>query len=247
MLVQCRSVIPAFPIRPLAIHSLIMGCTVLACLPSAAQDRATTASEAAQQPAAGSPASEKIISGPQAGEELPSALIWINTSDTQPSQRVDLAELSQKPLALAFMHERSRPGFGLARLMSEFAARRKAEGMQFAVVVLTDDRSSSETWLGQIRRYFPEPTKLAVADGGIEGPGTLGLNRLAALTVIVAKEGKVTANFALTQVSEPTDGPAILKAMNEACGGGVIPPLEELRPRPANMARPATRPKPPGT
>ena len=163
---------------------------------------------------------------------MPSAIVWVNSSDQQPSKQVDLAELSKKPLALAFMHERSRPGFGLARLMSEFAARRKAENMQFVVVVLTDDRSSSEQWLGLVRRYFPEPTQLSVADGGIEGPGTMGLNRLAALTLIVANKGKVTANFALTQVSEPTDGPAILKAMNDACNGGAIPKLEELRPQP---------------
>lgn len=206
-------------------------CILLPCFPVLAQERPEPARKT--ESAAGSPASEKLISGPQVGEEMPAAIVWMTSGEKQPSRKVDLAELSKQPLALAFMHERSRPGFGLARLMSEFAAQRKAENMQFAVVVLTDDRSSSEEWLGMVRRYFPEPTQLSVADGGIEGPGTLGLNRLAALTLIVANEGKVTANFALTQVSEPTDGPAILKAMNDACGGGKIPKLEELRPRSA--------------
>lgn len=213
---------------------ILVSCfALLTWIPAAGQNRAEPTRKAEQSPAAGTPASEKIVSGPQIGEEMPTAIIWVNSSDQQPSRQVDLAELSKKPLALAFMHERSRPGFGLARLMSEFAARRKTENMQFVVVVLTDDRSNSEQWLGLVRRYFPEPTQLSVADGGIEGPGTLGLNRLAALTIIVAKESKVTANFALTQVSEPTDGPAILKAMNDACGGGEIPKLEELRPQPA--------------
>jgi len=190
-----------------------------------AQDRSASHGPAVEQ--------VKIISGPQVDEAFPEASVWMQAAEEKPSAKVDLAELSARgPLAVVFMHEKSRPGFGLARLMSEFAARRKTEKMQLVVVVLSEDRSSSEQWLGLIRRYFPDPTQLSVADGGIEGPGALGLNRLAALTVLVAKEGKVTANFALTQVSEATDGPAILEAMNQACAGGEIPTLSELRPQP---------------
>ncbi len=216
------------------LKSMLLCGVVFTPISLRAQERvagaATRASEVAKSTDA---ADEKIVSGPQVDEPVPESLVWITSAEDKPSEKADLAELSRKgPLAVAFMHEKSRPGFGLTRLMSEFAARRKTEKLQLVVVILTDDRSSSEQWLGLVRRYFPDPTQLAIADGGIEGPGTLGLNRLAALTILVAKEGKVTANFALTQVSEPTDGPAVLKAMNEACGGGEIPSITELRPRP---------------
>lgn len=210
--------------RRVLFQSAVVFGAVLLCVSASSQERAAPAQATAV---------EKIVSGPQVGEAMPAAEVWITSAEDKPSSKSDLAAMSKEgPLAVVFMHEKSRPGFGLARLMSELAARRKAEKLQFVVVVLTEDRSSSEQWLGLVRRYFPEPTQLSVADGGIEGPGSLGLNRAAALTILVAKEGKVTANFALTQVSEPTDGPAVLEAMNQACGGGAIPPIDELRPRP---------------
>ncbi len=175
---------------------------------------------------------KKIFSGPQAGETLSEVPVWVASKDDQPSHKVDLAEFSKKsPVAIAFLHEKSRPAFGLARLMSAFAQRRKESGLQVVFVRLTEDRSSEEKWLRQIRRYFSGPTQLAVADGGIEGPGSLGLNRLVAMTILIAQDGKVTSNFALTQVSTATDGPLVLAAMNEVSGGGEVPSVTELMPR----------------
>ncbi len=179
-------------------------------------------------------AKDAVFSGPQVGEALVELPVWVSEGKDKPSTKADLAERSQKtPVAIAFMHERSRPAFQLVRILSQFAELRKEEGLELYVVVLTDDRSSSEQWLGQVGGYFKLPTKLAVADGGIEGPGPLGLNRLVDMTVLVAKEGKITANFALSQVSSATDAPPILKAINEISGGGEIPDLDQLLPQPA--------------
>ncbi len=174
---------------------------------------------------------EPIFSGPQIGETLNDVPVWMTHRDEQPSTKVNLAELNQeKPIVIAFMHERSRPAFQLARILSAFGEHKGADKLGVYFVVLSEDRSSSETWLRQIRGYFTDSTHLAVADGGIEGPGSLGLNRLVAMTILVAKDQKVTANFALTQVTAASDGPAILKAMNEVSGGGEIPPMERLVP-----------------
>jgi hypothetical protein len=164
-------------------------------------------------------------------------------ADDQPSVQVDLAELSEKqPLAIVFMHEKSRPAFGLARMMSQFTQWKNEQTstpkkLQLHFVILTEDRSSSEKWLNQIRRYFEPDTNLSVAEGGIEGPGALGLNRLVAVTIVLAENKRVKANFALTQVSDAVDGPVVIKALNELSGGGELPPMEQFL-RTPNMKSP---------
>lgn len=181
--------------------------------------------------------SETVFSGPQVGEKLPELPVWISGGKDKPASKADLAVRNQSaPLAIAFMHERSRPAFQLVRILSQFAELRKDAGFELHVVVLSEDRSSSEQWLGQIGGYFNPPTELSVAEGGIEGPGALGLNRLMDMTILVAKEGKVTANFALTQVSAATDAPPILKAINDISGGGEIPSIDKLVPQAGQRA-----------
>lgn len=217
----------AFLVVCLAIGSLGMAQEPDSAVP--ADDNSQSQSASGSDTSAGqSQIDEPAFSGPQADESLPNIPVWVMQPDDQPSKKEDLAAWSRRtPIAIAFMHEKSRPAFGLARLMSEFTA--KYEGkMQCAVVVLTDDRSKSEQWLGQIRRYFKPSTRLGVAEGGVEGPGSLGLNRLVAMTVLIADDGKVLSNFALTQVSTANDGPQVLKAMSEAIGGVEVPPVQEL-------------------
>lgn len=174
---------------------------------------------------------EKLFSGPQAGEELGDVPVWVIEPEDAPTTKKDLRELSKKsPIAIAFMHEKSRPAFAMARLMSTYAEKLKDKNLQIYFVVLTEDRSQSETWLRQIRRYFQSPTQLAVADGGIEGPGSLGLNRLVAMTILVAKSEKVTSNFAFKNVSTEVDGPKVLKAMSDVVDGGKVPAIKDLMP-----------------
>lgn len=188
------------------------------------------------RPAAAAPAkvdsAQEIFSGPQVGEAIGEAHVWVVPPGDKPSEKQDLQTLAEQgPIAIAFMHEKVRPAFGLARLMSEYATQLKdTHKIQLLFVVLSEDRSSSENWLRLIRKNFKAPTQLAVADGGIEGPGSLGLNRKVVMTILVAKDAKVTANFALTQVTDKVDGPKILKAMSEAAGAGDPPAIGELMP-----------------
>ncbi len=176
---------------------------------------------------------EKLFSGPQVGEPLPSANVWVVKTGDETSEKVDLRDASkEKPIAIAFMHEKSRPGFGLARLMSEYAAQLEDDQkLAIYMVVLTEDRSQSEQWLRLVQRYFKPKTFLSVADGGIEGPGSLGLNRLVAMTVLVVKDGVVTDNVTLTQVTDQVDGPRVLKAMAKVVGDDDPPTVEKLMPR----------------
>ncbi|MCA9129723.1 MAG: hypothetical protein KDB22_21705 [Planctomycetales bacterium] len=218
----------------------IQGAAALALIASAAQTHAQRDVDAGSQSstAPAAEADKKIYSGPQKGETLGAFPVWLVPVEEKTSEKVDLQELSTKaPLVIAVMHEKSRPAFQLARLMSLYGERLKDKKLQLYFVILTEDRSSSESWLRLVRKNFSQVTHLTVADGGIEGPGSVGLNRLAAMTIIVVKDAQVTANFALTQVSAEADGPGVLQAMSDVVDGGKAPSIRELTPAPQQMRR----------
>ena len=79
------------------------------------------------------------------------------------------------------------------------------------------------------------PSVIGVSPDGREGPGSYGLNRKMTLTILVAKDNKVEANFALVQPSLQADLPKVLESIAKVAGGK-IPKLEELDGMPA-MAR----------
>lgn len=79
------------------------------------------------------------------------------------------------------------------------------------------------------------PSSIGVSPDGREGPGSYGLNRKMTLTILVAKDNKVAANFALVQPSLQADLPKVLESIVKVAGGK-IPKLEDLDGMPA-MAR----------
>lgn len=83
------------------------------------------------------------------------------------------------------------------------------------------------------------PSAIGVSPEGREGPGSYGLNRKMTLTILVAKDNKVEANFALVQPSLQADLPKVLESIVKVAGGK-IPKLEELDGMPAMARQPAT-------
>lgn len=181
-----------------------------------------TASEGRQQ---------EVFSGPQAGEKLTPFKVAGVFGDDAGKELDYVTAAAGKPIVVVFFHKRTRPAFGVTRGLMKYAVGRK-DKLASAVVWLTDDATSTETWLKQVQRYFPKGMQTGISKDGAEGPGAYGLNRNVELTVIVGKDNKVTANFALVQPSAQADLPKILKAVTEVAGGEV-PKLETLLRRPA--------------
>jgi hypothetical protein len=174
-------------------------------------------------------ADESVFSGPQVGEALPPLTVRSVLGETA-GQDLDLVEKAAgRPVLLIFVHERTRPAFGLTNLLTRYVAKRAGDGLHGGVVFLTEDATATEQWTRVVQRHFsPDAVTYGISHDGQEGPGAYGLNRNVALTVLVGKEGKVTANFALVQPSDQADGPKILKAIVDAMGGGEVPTLAEL-------------------
>jgi hypothetical protein len=171
-------------------------------------------------------ADDPVFSGPQPGEKLPGFTMRGVFDDAAGKESDPVADAGKRPVVLVFVHELTRPSLAVFRTVMNYAATREKD-LSAALVFLGDDMTEMENRLKQSRHALPKGVPIGVSVDGKEGPGALGLNRQVSLTVIVAKEGKVTANFALVQPSLQADGPKILEAIVKQAGGKA-PTLEEL-------------------
>lgn len=172
---------------------------------------------------------DPVFSGPQVGEKLPPFVMNSVLGETA-GQEIDIVKQADgKPVLLAFFHARTRPAFGLANMLMRYAASRASDGLHSGVVFLTDDPTKTAQWMKVVKKHLSSDAVVyGISPEGQEGPGSYGLNRNMTLTVIVANEGKVTANFALVQPSVQADGPRILKAIVDVTGGGEVPTIAQL-------------------
>ncbi|MBI3462973.1 MAG: hypothetical protein HY000_07910 [Planctomycetes bacterium] len=178
---------------------------------------------------------EPVFSGPQVGEKLVPFTVT-GVYDDEAGKPLDwITQAAGKPMLLIFVHPPvTRPSAAVTRVLANYAHTRK-DGLFAGVVWLADDAAVAEQFLKQARGSLNVPVPLAVSVDGAEGPGAYGLNRKMGLTILVAKENRVTANFALVQPSL-TEVPKILGEVVKLIGGEV-PPLEQLVPQPGMMKK----------
>lgn len=181
--------------------------------------------------------SDTVFSGPQVGEALSGFEVTSLVGNVEGKVLNPVADAKEEPIVLVFMHELTRPGFGLMRAVTRFAEERKDKGMTIAVVFLTDDATATAKWSKNVQRLFSENVQYGMYMDGKEGPGAYGLNRNVTVTVLVGNQGKVTGNFALVQPQLQVDGPAIINSIAAVSGGGKVPSMDELEARYAGRSR----------
>ena len=181
---------------------------------------------------------EPIFSGPQVGEELPPFEI-VGVFDDKAGKRIDpISEAQSKPIVLLFVHQANRPSIGMTRILMNYLSERKDRDVSHCIVWLSADPTQAENDLKRMRHALPEKTLIGIYPDGVEGPGAYGLNRQITLTILVGKENKVTANYALVQPSIQTDLPKVLKSIVEIAGGEVPDITKLVQP---DMQRPNMR------
>ena len=174
-------------------------------------------------------ADESVFSGPQVGEKLlPFVMTGVLGDDAD--KKIDVVdEKVAKPCVLIFVHERSRPAFGLSNLVMRLVEDRGGEKIVGSLVFLTDDPTETADWMNRIPQYFPKQIRKGISVDGKEGPGSYGLNRNVSLTVLVAKDNVVTANFAMVQPSIEVDGPKVFQAIADVIGEEVAPKIADYQ------------------
>ena len=145
-------------------------------------------------------AADPVFSGPQVGETLPSFTV-ISVYDNA-GKEVDPVKVADgKPLLLVFVHKLTRPGIALTRALTQYGKSQADNGAVSTIVWLQDDKAAAEQYLTRAKGSLNFVVPVGVSVDGGEGPGSYGLNRNVELTILVAKDNKVAANFALVQPS----------------------------------------------
>lgn len=174
---------------------------------------------------------EPVFSGPQPGEKLvPFVATGVLGKDADQKLNV-VTEADTKPCVLIFVHERSRPAFGLSNMVMRLVQDRGPENVAGSLIFLTDDPTETAEWMNRVPDYFPKQIRLGISADGKEGPGAYGLNRNVALTVLIAQDNIVSASFALVQPSIEVDGPKIFQAIAEVLGEKDVPKIADYQPQ----------------
>ena len=160
-----------------------------------------------------------LFSGPQPGEKLPPLMAKGINGETK-GKTSDVIAKADGELLVIFLQDESGLGLrgllGISRLLAQI--REKSEQkMYISAVFLGDAPDTLENQVSRLVPHIPNGVLLTVSQEGREGPGSYGLNRNVAQTVIIAKDGKVLHNFAFTQPMLRPD-PHVLGAVGEAIG-----------------------------
>jgi beta-lactamase regulating signal transducer with metallopeptidase domain len=167
-----------------------------------------------------------VFSGPQSGEKLPPLKAKGINGETK-DKTYDVIAKADGQLLVLFLQDESGLGLrglvGISRLLVQIAEKSKQK-MHIGVVFLGDTPDTLAKQASKIVPHVPSDVLLGISPDGREGPGSYGLNRSVAQTVIIAKDGKVLHNFAFTQPMLRPD-PYVLGAVADAIG--VKPPTLE--------------------
>lgn len=159
-----------------------------------------------------------VFSGPQPGEQLPD-FEAITLNGPKPGQRVNpVKEALGKPLVLVFQDHTgvARKGLFLLGPVLKVIKRQSKADVAASVVFLGDDPAGLDPRevdeLGKRNGLY----SFAYSEAGRDGPGSYGLDRNVAMTIIVADaDGKVQHNFAFVQPMLYPD-PHVVGALAEA-------------------------------
>lgn len=171
--------------------------------------------------------SQQVFSGPQVGESLSSFRMRVAIG-TLAGKEIDLLERAgDGAVLMIFVHDVNRQSVALTRIAARYAASRAKDGLTAGVILLDDDATKGDATLKRIQHALIPAIPSGVSLDGREGPGAYGLNRQVQLTVLVAKEKRVAANFAIVQPSLQVDLPRIVSAIVDQVGGEA-PELKQL-------------------
>src|SRR5216117_4038548 len=172
---------------------------------------------------------ENVYSGPQPGEKTTPFKSVELRGEGAGKERDIIAEHKGAPTTLIFVHGVERSMVPLMTVLDEYAREHK-DLVKTEFVFLSGDRLSSQQHLPLVGQSLRLQSPMSLSEDGVEGPGNYGLNKECLMTVIVARQNKVAANFALVQPGM-ADAPKIISAIAKVIGDTNPPDAEALRKR----------------
>ena len=135
-----------------------------------------------------------------------------------------LDKIKASPTLVIFVHKITRPGLQFLRPVDKYAA--ENDKLASHVVWLSEDKDKTEEFLKRAEKSLNLQTPVSICLEGKDGPAAYGLNDKVKMTVLIAKDGKVVANFALVDPNA-TDSRKVVVALAKALGKPA--PKEEKR------------------
>jgi hypothetical protein len=174
---------------------------------------------------------DSFPSGPQVGDKLPDFKSQAFSGADAGKEFKILAKTKGGPTLLIFMHAPgkgiTRPGLQFLRPVDTYAATQ--EKLATHIVWISGDKEKIEMFLKRAEDSLALKSPVSIClDGGKDGPATYGLNDKVQITVLVAKNNKVIANFALTDPNAK-DSRKVIVAVAKVLGKD--PPKEEKQPQ----------------
>jgi hypothetical protein len=171
---------------------------------------------------------DSLPSGPNPGDKLAEFKVLGFSGDEAGKEFEVLKQVKQGPALIIFVNKITRPALKFLRPVDEYVD--KQDKLAAHVVWLTGDKGDKDEtlkFLERAKNSLNMKVPMSVFDGK-DGPGAYGLNDQVALTVLVAKGQKVTANFALVDPNE-NDAPKVIRALAKVLGKE--PPKEKEQSR----------------
>lgn len=178
-------------------------------------------------------AADAVFSGPQPGERTSPFKVVELTGQNAGKERDPVTEGAGKPTVLLFVHGIERSLVPLLRVMDEYGVTR-TNTLRTEIVFLSSDRLEGEQRVKAAAGSLKLQAKVGLSVDGAEGPGNYGLNKECLMTIVVANDNLVKANFALVQPGI-ADAPKVLEALAKVCGDTNPPTVAQLSER--QMAR----------
>lgn len=138
-----------------------------------------------------------VTSGPQVGDKLGDFKALGFSGPQADKEFKFLTEAKGKATLVVFVQKITRPALQFLRPVDDYAA--KEEKLSTHIVWLTGDKGDTDEtkkFLERAKGSLNLQAPVSICLEGKEGPASYGLNDMAAITVLIAKEGKVVANFA---------------------------------------------------
>lgn len=178
-------------------------------------------------------AADIVFSGPQVGEKTTPFKVMEISGPNQGKERDPVADNAGAPTAWVFISAIERSLVPLLRVVDQYGAER-TNLLKTELVFLFADRVAGEERSKAVASSVKLRSHVGLSLDGAEGPGNYGLNKECMMTILAARENKVTANFALVQPGI-ADAPKVIAALAKVCGDTNPPTAEQLNER--QMAR----------
>jgi hypothetical protein len=154
-------------------------------------------------------------SGPNVGDKLQEFKV-LGFSGSEAGKEFEvLKQTKNGPTLLVFVHQISRPALKLLRPLDEYAS--KEEKLAAHIVWLSGDKDETTKFLERAKNSLNLQTPISISIDGKDGPPAYGLNDKVAVTILVAKDRKVVANFAFADPNE-TVARKVIQAVAKVLG-----------------------------